>query len=95
MRPDHNSKHVHDLSTAIEESLQQDRPPQWRPAFAAADSKAPKTALLDQLKERFGLDGTGDGNMQPDAGDGSVTQVASAGGSNGFADLVRGWLGRA
>jgi hypothetical protein len=95
MRPDRNSKHVQDPPVAIEESPQQDHLPQWRPAFAAADNKAQKQALLDQLKERFGLDGAGDGNIPPDAGGGSVTQVASANGSNGFADLVRGWLGRA
>jgi hypothetical protein len=95
MHPDRNSKHVHDLSAAIEESRYEDRPPQWRPAFAAADTKAQKQALLDQLKERFGLDGGTDSDSQPDAGGGSVTQVASANGSNGFADLVRGWLGRA
>jgi hypothetical protein len=94
MNPDRASKHVHDLSTAIEDSMRPDCPPQWRPAFAAADSKVVKTTLLDQLKEKFGLDGA-DGGDQPDATGGSVTQVASTDGSNGFADLVRGWLGRA
>jgi len=94
MNPDRQSKHAHDLSVAIRDSMQPDRPPQWQPAFAAADNKAPKTALLEQLKEKFGIDGT-DGGSQPDAAGGTGTQVASADGSNGFANLVRGWLGRA
>jgi hypothetical protein len=94
MNPDRNSKHVHDLSAVIRDSMQPDRPPQWQPAFAAADNKATKTTLLDQLKDQFGTDGT-DGGGQPDAAGGPGTQVASADGSNGFANLVRGWLGRA
>ena len=94
MNPDCASKHAHDLSAAIEDSMRADCPPQWRPAFAAADSKVVKTTLLDQLKEKFGIDDT-DGGGQPDATGGPGTQVASADGSNGFANLVRGWLGRA
>jgi hypothetical protein len=97
MNPDCNPNHLRELSAAIEESLQPDRPPQWRAAFAAADNKLPKQALLDQLKQKFGLDGaavTDNGSVQPDAAGGSATQVAD-GGSNGFANLLRGWLNRA
>jgi hypothetical protein len=95
MNPDSKPKHLRELSAAIEESLQPDRPPQWRAAFAAADTKLPKQALLDQLKQRFGLDSAtvaNAGGAQPDAAGGSATQVASASGSNGFAKLLRGWL---
>jgi len=98
MNPDRNPKHLRELSAVIEESLQPDRPPQWRAAFAAADSKLPKQALLDQLKQKFGLDGAAvahTGSVHPDAAGSSATQVASDTGSNGFADLLRGWLGRA
>lgn len=98
MNPDCDPKRMHELSAIIEESLRPDRPAQWRAAFAAADNKLPKQALLDQLKQKFGLDGTAvadNGSVQPDAAGGSATQVADAGGSNGFANLLRGWLNRA
>jgi hypothetical protein len=98
MNPDCNPKRLCDLTAVIEDSLQADRPPQWRAAFAAADDKLTKQTLLDQLKQKFGLDGSAvadAGNVQPDAAGGAATQVASDGASNGFANLLRGWLGRA
>ncbi|HET6619916.1 MAG TPA: hypothetical protein VFG64_08240 [Dongiaceae bacterium] len=97
MNPYRNSEHLRELSAAIEESMQRDCPTQWRPAFAAADNKVKQT-LLEQLKQKFGPDDTAvadAGGVHPDATGGSTTQVASADGSNGFANLLRGWLGRA
>jgi hypothetical protein len=96
MSADRNHPHLHDLSTAIEESMQPDRPAQWQPAFAAADDKGSKQSLLEQLKQKFGMDSTAvadAGTAQPGAG--PTGQVASSDQSIGFANLVRGWLGRA
>jgi hypothetical protein len=97
MNPYRNSEHLRELSAAIEESMRGDRPTQWQPAFAAADNKV-KHTLLEQLKQKFGAGDTAvadAGGTQPDATGGSATQVAGADGSNGFANLLRGWLGRA
>jgi hypothetical protein len=97
MNPDRESNHLTDLSKAIEQSLQADCPPVWHPAFAAADDKGVKEGLMDQLKNSDS-DGTAvadAGGVQLGTNGGPPNQVASANGSNGFADLLRGWLGRA
>jgi len=93
-----DSHDARDLSAAMEDSLRPDRSAQWQPAFAAADLKAPKQGLIQQLKDQFGVGETtvaDAGGTPRGTDDGSATHVASADGSNGFLNLMRGWLGRA